>query len=112
MWLQSRCLQTLFHLKEIECKLLNILEQNWKAVILCKLKLRIYRKTKINFETENYVKFNRTKYQRSLIVQLCMGILPLAVEIGRYTNVDLNNRKCFWCKDSIEDEFHFICNCT
>ena len=41
-----------------------------------------------------------------------MGILPLAVEIGRYTNVDLNDRKCFRCKDSIEDEFHFICNCT
>ena len=22
------------------------------------------------------------------------------------------DRKCFWCKDSIEDEFHFVCKCT
>ena len=26
----------LFDLKEIECKLLNTLEQNWKAAVLCK----------------------------------------------------------------------------
>ena len=98
----------LFDLKGIECKLLNTLEQNWKAAVLCKPKLRTYRKIKTNYETENYVKFNCTKYQRSLIAQLCMGILPLAVKIGRYTNVDLNDRKCFRCKDSIEDEFHYL----
>ena len=102
----------LFDLKEIECKLLNTLEQNWKAAVLCKPKLRTYRKINTNYEIEHYVKFNCTKYQRSLIAQLRMGILPLAVEIGRYTNVDLNDRKCFRCKDSIEYEFHFICNCT
>ena len=28
-----------FDLKEIECKLLNTLEQNWKAAVLCKPKL-------------------------------------------------------------------------
>ena len=26
--------------------------------------------------------------------------------------VNRNDRKCFWCKDSIEDDFHFVCNCT
>ena len=70
--------------------------------------MRTYRKIKTNYETENYVKFNCTKYQRSLIAQLRMGILPLAVEIAIYECLS----QCFWCKDSIEDEFHFICNCT
>ena len=72
----------LFDLKELEGKLLNTLEQNWKAAVLCKLKLPTYRKIKTNFETENYVKFNCTKYQSNLVAQLRMCILPLTVEIG------------------------------
>ena len=57
--------------------------------------------------TENYVKFNCTKCP---IVQLRIGIVPLAVEIGTFTLVDVivNGRKYFCCKDSIKD----VCNCT
>ena len=39
-----------------------------------------------------------------------MGILPLAIETGRYTNISVN-QIVFYCKDKVEDEFYFVCHC-
>ena len=71
----------------------------------------MYRKFRWKYNTENYVKFNHNKYQRSLTAQLCMGILPLAIETEWYTKIPINQRMCFHCKDKVEDEFHFVCHC-
>ena len=76
-----------------------------------KPKLGLYRQFKKTFETQNYVNLNMSKYQRSLTAKLRMGILPLALETGRYTNIALKERGCFYCNGEIEDELHFICNC-
>ena len=52
-----------------------------------------------------------SKSQRSLVAQLRLGILPLAIETGRYTNTPINERLCFWCKNKVENEFHFVYEC-
>ena len=36
----------------------------------------------------------------------------LAIETGRYQGVLNVNRVCKFCKDDIEDEFHFILKCA
>ena len=42
-----------------------------------------------------------------------MGILPLAVETGRFNGTPLDERICKICnRDVIEDEFHMICKCN
>ena len=41
-----------------------------------------------------------------------MGILPLNVETGRYKNIPADQRFCFVCKESIEDEMHFLFECS
>ena len=44
--------------------------------------------------------------------QYRFGILPLAIETGRYKNIQLENRICILCnRNEIEDECHFLLNC-
>ena len=41
-----------------------------------------------------------------------LGILPLSIEVGHFTNVPLEYRLCQLCKDNLlEDELHFILYC-
>ena len=101
-----------FDLGLLNTKLTKQAETDWKEEIRKKPKLRSYRQFKKCFETQNYVTQNLSKYQRSLTAKLCLGILPLALETGRFTNTPLTERKCFHCNDEIEDEFHFVCQCN
>ena len=36
---------------------------------------------------------------------------PLMIEKGRHLRIEKNERKCYFCKDKIEDEEHFLINC-
>ena len=45
-----------------------------------------------------------------------MGILPLRIETGRFSNLQIDQRICYMCKqncneDVVEDEMHFILDC-
>ena len=76
-------------------------------------KLRYYNLYKYDKTPEDYLQFDITKYQRSLFEQFIFGSLPLEIEIGRYRDTPLENRLCQVCKnDTIEDEIHFLSECT
>ena len=88
-------------------------ENEWKTNVSSKPKLRLYSKFKDNFKTDDYVLSLMPRYERSLLAQLRMGILPLRVETGRFVNESLNDRICTLCDlHDIEDEIHFVCRCT
>ena len=57
------------------------------------------------------MKYNLSRFERSLS-QIRLGILPLKVETGRFTNIPLQNRICDICKTSVEDELHFLFDCA
>ena len=105
---------------KIECdisackeKLLENYSKQWKREVTAKPKLRTYAKIKEKFETEKYVKLNLTRPQRSMLAQFRLGILPLNIETGRYTNTPLELRKCTLCNtNKIEDETHFTLQCS
>ena len=50
-----------------------------------KPKLRTYITFKTIYATEMYVKSLFSKAKRSILCQLRCGVLPLAIETGRYT---------------------------
>ena len=78
-----------------------------------KPKLRSYKLFKQDIETEKYVTSNLNNFERSLIAKLRSGTLPLAIETGRFRNIDVENRTCTMCDQNlIEDEKHFICICS
>ena len=60
----------------------------------------------------NHIKCNLSKYERSLISQLRLGILPLHIETGRYSNLDESERICLLCdSNQVESEKHFLFEC-
>ena len=66
----------------------------WKRDIVQKSKLQVYRQYKTEYITENYCHINLKRHQRSLIAKLRLGVLPINVEIGRYTNTPRDERYC------------------
>ena len=71
-------------LKIVQEKLNNMYESELLSAIGGKPKLQTYKHLKDNIGVENYLKANVAKHKRSLICQLRLGILPLALETGRY----------------------------
>ena len=42
-----------------------------------------------------------------------MGILPIALENGRFINLAIADRRCALCNlQSADDELHFLCVCS
>ena len=84
----------------------------WKEASLKKPKLRFYLNFKEEPNIEYYIKLNLSRKERSYLEQQRLGILPINVEIGRYRQIPLDERKCMLChNENIEDEHHmlFIC---
>ena len=91
--------------------LFDILQNDSSSSLINKPKLRMFVLFKEHFQTEDYVKINCSKYKRSLLAQLRIGILPLEIETGRYYRINPENIICILCKKYVEGEFHFICVC-
>ena len=73
--------------------------------------MRYYNLYKSDKDIEEYVKLPVQKYHRSLFAQFRFGILPLQIEVGRFRNMQLNERICPICSSAVEDEIHFLCQC-
>jgi hypothetical protein len=87
-------------------------EEHWKGVVASKPKLRTYALIKEIKETESYVNMNLQPSERSLIAQTRFGILPIAIETGRFTRTPREQRLCPVCRSEIETEMHFIFECS
>ena len=86
--------------------------REWKNDITHKPKLRFYLQFKRDKGTELYVRYNLSSIERSYMAQLRLGILPIAVETGRYRGIPINERLCELCnRDCIEDENHILFTC-
>jgi hypothetical protein len=86
-------------------------EENWRQILQLKPKLRNYKLFKNSFEAERYIILDVARSRRSYLAQLRMGILPLNIETGRYTNTPLEDRKCPFCPTDIESEYNFVFYC-
>ena len=112
-----------FNLPSVLNKCQELMSLEWKEQITSKPKLRTYIKFKSEFKTEPYVSKYLPKNIRSLVAQLRLGILPLKIETGRFTNImdpdtqqirkmNINERTCNICNThNVEDEYHFLLVC-
>ena len=112
---QNNCIRDFVKvdLKEQKTVINNLDNSNWEKEIKKKPKLRTYITFKNSREVENYILAPITKNQRSLISQLRFGILPLAIETGRYSGLKPEERTCKCCnRNVIESEEHFLFFCN
>ena len=72
----------------------------------------LYKSYKLNFEFEKYL-IVLNKQSRKLMIKFRTSNHKLAVERGRYVNVDRNNRYCDTCdRQLLGDEFHLLLECS
>ena len=87
-------------------------ENRWNYGLSSKPKLRTYITFKNTINTEDYVKQCISRRKRSLLAQFRLGILPLAIETGRFKGVEARERVCKICNtDNVEDEMHMLNTC-
>jgi len=94
-------------------------ETQWKERMQSKPKLRTYILLKTQLIFEHAYLTTRDKEAREVMTRLRGGTNELRIETGRYaiTNRDrpleLNERRCLICMNGeIEDETHFVMNCS
>ena len=95
-------------------KSLHILSrQDWWTEAEKKTKLEYYREFKDKSDPTTIVCTNMSRMHRSLLAKLSCRILPLQVKVGRFTNVDREDRLCtIYNAGVVEDEFHFLFSCA
>ena len=84
----------------------------WKIEADLKPKLRTF--NKIHDFDSKQILANPTlsRYQRSILTQLKIGILPLRIETDRYQGIAPEERLCRLCAlNQTEDEIHFLFTC-
>jgi hypothetical protein len=76
-------------------------------------KLRTYRTFKDSPFTETYVNELLPPRHRRAMAQFRTGVAPIRVETGRYDRgrLPVEQRVCFHCSQSVEDEIHVITQC-
>ena len=98
---------------KVKDKLMENYKKLWYQNLYKQDKLRTYRIFKNNYVTENYLHMNIPFNLRSLICQIRAGVLPLAIEVGRFTNIPVSSRICKFCDaNTVESEMHFIFECV
>ena len=79
-------------------------------------KQRTYRLFKATLSTEKYISLHVPLYKKKIFSMLRCGSLPLEIEKGRHKKpqpIPVNERICNMCiLHEIEDEKHFVMNCT
>ncbi len=96
----------------VKQKLFLDYKEKWAKDIWHNPKLRTYCQIKNVYSPEPYVTLPMRRSRRSLCAQLRTGILPLAIEVGRFNSVAEEERLCTVCDLSvIEDELHFLFHC-
>ena len=95
-----------------QIKINQLTNREFQENVEIKPKLRSYKLFKRHVETEKYVTTNLSKYERSLIAKFRSGTLQLAIDTGRFRNIEINNRLCILCnQNQVQNEIHFLCFC-
>ena len=68
---------------------------------------------KFSINTEKYLISLKNKKERNTLSRFRLSNHELLIEKGRHMRpkIERNNRKCFSCRNDIEDELHFITKC-
>ena len=83
----------------------------WKENILQSTKAIYFGKFKVNIRLEKHLVFNINFRHKKAISRFRMSNHTLMIEKGRHKKIERNERKCYFCKDKIEDELHFLIDC-
>lgn len=86
--------------------------QTWYSSLDNLPKLSTYRTFKHTIGMEKYLNSITNDNHRIALTRIRCSAHKLAIEEGRFRNIERNNRKCLFCNmNVVEDEYHFILVC-
>lgn len=85
----------------------------WKVNITESPKAILYKEFKTNVSLEKYLTDVKNRNHKIALTRFRVSNHDLLIEKGRHfrPKIEREDRKCFLCKDHIEDERHFITKC-
>ena len=86
-------------------------DRYWSGKILVSTKAVSFNKFKNNIALEKHLHLNFKLKHKIALSRFRLSNHPLMIEKGRHLRIEKNERKCYFCKDKIEDEEHFLINC-
>ncbi len=111
----------MFDIDEVSSSLAASFIDDWHTKLLSNgsgtggSKLRTYRLFKSTYSPEIYLLENMPISHRSALANFRGGTAPIRIETGRYENIPLEQRSCFYCKkfnlNIIESEIHVLTEC-
>ena len=93
-------------------RLFDIDTQAWRIDIQDMSKLRTYNQLKEDLVCEFYLNEIHTSLYKKVMAQLRGGLLELRANTGRYENICYEERLCLICNGEIENEYHFLLECS
>ncbi len=112
VWITQGAFLDQIQLKDmVKIRLKDQFEQKWASEINTNSKCILYKSFKTKLKFENYLLLFNGYYRKCLIrFRLCNH--KLAVEKGRYNNIERHRRYCDICNENVlGDEFHTLMEC-
>ena len=98
------------------------MNNTWKVRLEESSKLEFYREVKTDYEFEKYLSWVKDRRHKSALTKLRISAHRLHIETGRYKKYDKvsktyintprEERTCSSCTNKIEDEYHFLFECS
>lgn len=111
-WIDQRVDNTESFIYDFKQRCMDIDRQLWYGNVQQSNLLRFYKTIKSDLSLENYLKCELTLVNVNMIARLRGGLLRIAINEGRWTQVPLLDRKCPICNlQEIENEEHFVLKC-
>ena len=86
--------------------------QSWFSQVNASPKLETYKMLKSSYEVENYICSVSYVNHRKALTRLRCSAHKLAIEEGRFRNIDRSLRLCVHCNmNVVENEYHFVMVC-
>ena len=98
------------------------MNNTWKVSFEESSKVEFYREMKTDYEFEKYLSWVKNRRHKSALTKLRISAHRLHIETGRYKKYDKvsktyintprEERTCSSCTNKIEDEYHFLFECS
>jgi len=112
IWMKPEAYNIDYIVNQLRLRLQDTYIQKWFNSIENNSKLSFLSKSKECYEQETYLYDINNFEIRKAITQLRISSHKLNIETGRYYNVAPDQRFCPFCPKHIEDEFHFLMECS
>ena len=113
VWVNENVGDEVMFLKAFKQRLMDCAKQEWRESVSESRKAYYYRNYMTDLTVAKYIFYNIPFKFRIALSKLRCSVHTLHIEVGRQNDVSAENRLCYVCNSRvIEDEFHFIMNCS